>query len=233
MIVRPIAPRREKDRELVGVEAEFFGLKHPPVRRAQHLQVRTRQHQITAHARFFRRDPLLDRVVRRRRRARKIPVDRRLDPVARVAPATGKFPAVGRAAHAVGAERGPRELKIAAVETVVHAEHEVRLVVLQDLQIIAGTKRDVAPIEPTQQLDEGVKPAVHPRGQPLDAIVKTHARAVHHRRFLQHLLDAHVDVVPVKLKTPLGKRLRPRVVTTTGAGCENKNTELGHAVRKS
>ena len=107
----------------------------------------------------------------------------------------------------------------------------MRFVVLQHLEIVGRAKRHLAPVEPAEHLDHRVTHPVQPRRQPLDAVVEIHARAVHHRRFFEHLLDPHVHVVAVKLKTPLRKRLRPRVVAAAGAGCEDEDTQLGHSVR--
>jgi hypothetical protein len=107
----------------------------------------------------------------------------------------------------------------------------VRFVLLQHVEIVARAERHLAPVEPAEHLDDRIKHSMHPRRQPLDTVVEIHPRAVHHRRFLEHLLDPHVHVVAVKLKTPLRKRLRPRVVAAAGAGCEDEDANLGHSVR--
>jgi hypothetical protein len=52
---------------------------------------------------------------------------------------------------------------------------------------------------------------------------------MNHRRLLQHLLDANVNLVAIKLEAPLGKSLRPRVMTAAGARGKNENAKLGHA----
>ena len=172
--------------------------------------------------------PFLTRVIPRRRRARNVQIHAGLDPIARVTPAAGKLPAISGAADLVLAQFLARELEIAAVQAVMHAEDEVRLVLAQDLEVVAGAERHLAAVEEAQDLDDRVEPDVHPGRGALDPIVEIHAGPVNDRGLLEHLLDPHVHIVPIKLEAPFRKRLGPGVVAGTGAGGQDKDADFRH-----
>src|SRR5437870_3674369 len=109
--------------------------------------MRTRAHEVPAHARAIQRNALFNRVVARRRCPRDVEIHCWLDPVDAVPPPSGKFSAIGRAPHVGIAEDFARELEVSAVQTIVNAENEMRTVILENLQIISATEGDRTFIE--------------------------------------------------------------------------------------
>src|SRR5690349_6853155 len=118
VVVGPVASGGEKDGEAVGIQAEALDAEFAALRNAEYFQMGARPHEIAAHAGLFHGDAALDGVVACRRGAGNVEIDTRLDPVARVAPTTGKFAAIGGATHLCLTERLSCELKISAVQTV-------------------------------------------------------------------------------------------------------------------
>jgi hypothetical protein len=111
----------------------------------------------------------------------------------------------------------------------VHAEHEVRLVLAEDVDVVGPPEHDPAAVQIAQQFDDREEDLCS-QGAALDAVVEVHAAPVDDRRFLEHLLDAHVDLVPVELEAPLRKRLRAGVVAAAGAGGEDEDANLAMQV---
>jgi hypothetical protein len=107
-------------------------------------------------------------------------------------------------------------------------ENQVGLVIAQNLKKVTAAKGHVSAVDVTQQFHERVKSAVQPRSHFLDLVVEPDSRAVQHGGFLKHLLDPHIDLVPVKLKTPFGESLRPCIMTAAGRRGEDENANLRH-----
>jgi hypothetical protein len=47
-------------------------------------------------------------------------------------------------------------------------------------------------------------------------------------RIFEHLLDPHIDVVPIELEAPFGEGLRPHVMTAARAGGQHQYPDFGH-----
>jgi hypothetical protein len=127
VVVRAVAASGKEHGEAIGIQAELFRAEGTAFDRAEHLEVRARLHQVTAYARIPGWNPALHRVIARGGRARHIEVDTRLDPVARIAPAAGKFAAVSGAPYSIPAQGFSGEREITAVQAVVDAENEMSL----------------------------------------------------------------------------------------------------------
>jgi len=102
------------------------------------------------------------------------------------------------------------------------------LVIAQNLKKVSAAKGHVSAVDVTQQFHERVKPIVQPRSRFLDFVVEPDSRAVQHGGFFKHLLDPHINLMAVKLKTPFGKSLRPCIVTAAGRRSEDENANLRH-----
>jgi hypothetical protein len=104
----------------------------------------------------------------------------------------------------------------------------VRPIVLKNLDVIRLTQPDIIPVQEAQQFDQREIARMQKRHTLLDPVVKTYAGAVNDRRFLEHLLYADIDRMPVAQEAPLGKRLGAGVMPATGARSQDKNANFCH-----
>ena len=231
VIVGAVAPGGEEDREQVGAQLELMLQIVPALRRTHETHVLAGLHQVPPHPGARRRHAELHGIVPGGRGAGDVEVGRGLHPVDAVAESAGKLAAERRAPHPVGAQNPPRGLEVTAVEAVVDAENQVRLVFAQHRLVVDPAESHGTAVQEAQAFHAHEVGFVQPGPLRLDPVVETHAQAIKAGGFLEHLLDAHVHIVPVKLEAPLREGLRPGIVARAGAGGENKDANAGHVQR--
>ena len=228
MVVGAIATRRKKHREQVGTQPELSDHVACPRIAIEYLQMRPRAHHMAAHPGPVGGYAFLYRIITRGRSSRNIEIHRGLDPVDAVPPATGELAAIGRTTHLVRTEDLARELEIAAVQTVMYAKNEVWTIGLEHFRVVRLAEPDFSAVQETEQFDDRKITRMQKRHTFLDPVVEVYAGPVNHRRFFQHLLDTHIDRVPVEHETPFGKRLGAGIVAAAGAGSKDQDSNFCH-----
>ena len=142
-----------------------------------------------------------------------------LHPVTTVSVTSRVFRAVGGATHILFAENFASHLKIAAIETVVHAENQVGLEVSNDLRVVAAAQSHPRTIQVAQSFDQQVVRVMKPRGMLLNEIVEIDSETSQARRIFQHAFDTHFHFPTIDFPHPSTESDCSRIVTSTCTRC--------------